>query len=443
MNVNKKFDRFKQWAGERMGGEAKTNVSDDFKAMEAEMNLRHEGMDKLQRSMTVYVKAMSKRNEGEDREKTLPVGHLGSSMVHHGDDFDPSSEFGQCLTAFGRTQERVARIQESYVASSTSSWLESLDRSLAQMKEYQVSRKKLESRRLAFDASLAKMQKAKKEDFRAEEELRSQKAKYEESSEDVYRRMQDIRESEADSVADLRAFLDAELNYYDRCREVLLQLKDEWPGSQQHPQAGPSRRSGRPRSNTAHSYHERYNPVEEEPPLPSPDSRPTMKSSRASSAYQTESPSREYSPERFQRPTFSRTSTFEGPTQLRREQSPAGSLRLARIPSDNSTLRTTRSQLRVVSKANDPYNSDWQDDGQSYCAQNSPDRYISGGDRSISPTTSNGSMVSRNASSTALSVGAPAGAGKKGPPPPPPSRAKKPPPPPPPAKKYISGTAGM
>ncbi len=73
------------------------------------------------------------------------------------------------------------------------------------------------------------MQKAKKEDFRVEEELRSQKAKYEESSEDVYRRMEDIKEAEADSVADLTAFLEAELTYYDRCRDVLLQLKREWP----------------------------------------------------------------------------------------------------------------------------------------------------------------------------------------------------------------------
>lgn len=45
---------------------------------------------------------------------------------------------------------------------------------------------------MAYDASLAKMQKAKREDFKVEEELRSQKAKYEETSEDVYRRMQDV-----------------------------------------------------------------------------------------------------------------------------------------------------------------------------------------------------------------------------------------------------------
>lgn len=43
MNVTKKYDRFKQWAGERMGGEIKTNVSDNFKSLETEMTLRQEG----------------------------------------------------------------------------------------------------------------------------------------------------------------------------------------------------------------------------------------------------------------------------------------------------------------------------------------------------------------------------------------------------------------
>jgi len=47
--------------------------------------------------MTGYVKAISKRHEGDDKEKTLPVAHLGSSMVSHGEDFDGNSEYGQCL----------------------------------------------------------------------------------------------------------------------------------------------------------------------------------------------------------------------------------------------------------------------------------------------------------------------------------------------------------
>ena len=48
----------------------------------------------------------------------------------------PTSADGS--TGLGKTNERIARIQETYVANSTTSWLESLERSLAQMKEYQV-----------------------------------------------------------------------------------------------------------------------------------------------------------------------------------------------------------------------------------------------------------------------------------------------------------------
>lgn len=73
------------------------------------------------------------------------------------------------------------------------------------------------------------MQKQKREDFRVEEELRAQRIKYEESNEDVLRRMTDIQESETQSLADLTAFLEAEVEYHDRCREVLFTLKRQWP----------------------------------------------------------------------------------------------------------------------------------------------------------------------------------------------------------------------
>jgi hypothetical protein len=43
MNINKKLDRVKQWAGEKMGAESKTGVSNEFKALETEMTLRHDG----------------------------------------------------------------------------------------------------------------------------------------------------------------------------------------------------------------------------------------------------------------------------------------------------------------------------------------------------------------------------------------------------------------
>lgn len=75
------------------------------------------------------------------------------------------------------------------------------------------------------------MQKAKREDFRVEEELRSQKIKYEESNDDVYRRMLDIKDTEAENTADISAFLDAQLSYHENSHEALLHLKNEWPSA--------------------------------------------------------------------------------------------------------------------------------------------------------------------------------------------------------------------
>ena len=57
----------------------------------------HLGMERLQKSMTTYIKTLSKRNEVEDKEKILPVAYLGTTMVNHGEDFENESEFGQCL----------------------------------------------------------------------------------------------------------------------------------------------------------------------------------------------------------------------------------------------------------------------------------------------------------------------------------------------------------
>lgn len=141
MNFTKKIDRAVQWAGEKMGGEAKTAMTDEFKTLEMEMSLRADGMDRLQKSMTAYVKWVGRRGETfEDKEKGLPISYLGRTMTSHGEDLEHDSEFGSCLTSLGRANERMASAQEQYVSDATATWLESLERNLAMLKEYQVSR---------------------------------------------------------------------------------------------------------------------------------------------------------------------------------------------------------------------------------------------------------------------------------------------------------------
>jgi len=459
MNINKRLDRMKQWAGERMGGEVKTGQTDEFKMLEAEMQLRHEGMERMQRSMTTYIKSLTKVKEAEDKEKQLPIAYLGSTMVGHGDDFEPESEFGQCLSTFGRANERIARMQENYVSNATSSWMESVERSLAQMKEYQAARKKLESRRLAFDTSQVKLNKSKKEDFRMEEELRAQKAKYEESQDDVHRRMMDIKEAEADSIADLTAFLDAELAYYDRAREVLLQLRKDWPtgtgqnGSSQPIPANNRNRPIRSRSNTTSSFRGAITEdPEEDVYANSPSSYtqanelrpPPSFSSRSRAGSNQSSPRRELPG--FDLPTRPsiRTNTFEGGAsyQSSRDASPAAMTRLSRIPTDGSmgALIAGLRPTKRTDSAGDVFGD--------------PDFDRAEDERSVSPAGSYDSrgghgQFSRSASwsvqqNSGYSNGGSYGGGqqnddglrkKVAPPPPPPNRAKKPPPPPPPMKR--------
>ncbi|KAH9884247.1 hypothetical protein F4778DRAFT_566196 [Xylariomycetidae sp. FL2044] len=476
MVFTKKFDRAFQWAGEKMGNEAKTSHTDEFKMLETEMALRHDGMDRLQKSMNVYVKSLGRRGETfEDKEKGLPVAYLGRTMRSHGEDFEPDSEFGNCLIALGTANERIAGIQESYIAHSTSYWLEGLERSLAMMKEYQAARKKLESRRLTYDSAMTKMQKAKREDFRLEDELRTSKAKYEESSEDVYRRMQDVKEAEVDSVQDLTNFLDCELDYYERCAEELRRVKQEWVAGQQQHQShmsgggsrGPSEYGGvsrrpttRARSGTAYSQSDRSDRTERwasrqdsyEEPAPEPVRMPirshattapahevprssVRRTSMYGNAYDTSPPSRQSS-YREPPPPPQPASVSSYPQET--PSSSSSSLRKTATLPPPTNVAALRTNLRPVSRiqtapqhattnANlsppDCFSDDYYDTATS--SGGSPEY-----ERSASPATSYGSL-----SRTSSHTGGSAMVMKKAPPPPPPSRARKPAPPPVPVKR--------
>ena len=204
---------------------------------------------------------------------------------------------------------------------------------------------------------------------------------------------------------------------------------------------GDNRREPRSRSNTAHAYGDRYNPIEEEP-LPIVENRPAIRSTRTASSNIpiVESPRKEMNGYDFSsaRPGVNRATTFEGPTQLHRDASP--SQRLSRVPSDNFAVRNQRAQLRPLSRMS-PDNDLFSDpsDESTFNGNSSPDRSCK--ERSASPATSHGSAApSRNTSYSTLTA---APNGKKQAPPPPPSRAKKPPPPPPPMKRSALSTTNV
>jgi hypothetical protein len=62
--------------------------------------------------MNAYVKAISKRSEVEGKEKTLPIAYMGGTMISHGEDFEPDSEYGQCLNSESGLPARHAAVAD-------------------------------------------------------------------------------------------------------------------------------------------------------------------------------------------------------------------------------------------------------------------------------------------------------------------------------------------
>lgn len=226
--------------------------------------------------------------------------------------------------------------------------------------------------------------------------------------------MQDIIDAEADTTADLSAFLEAQLAFHERAAEALRNLQRAWPGGDASPTSGscafPRRLGSSVATSTPSRSHTntRLAALEDEDDLselPTPISRPR---SRAPSG--TNSPHREPgSP--VSRPAMSRTASSDAAL-------PARPL-FSRTATEASASRST---LRSVSARADSVFAD--DDGHGDDAV------------AISRNTSWGTLGSEAA---VAAVGNGIGGAKKAPPPPPPSRKTKPPPPPP-MKKVVSAS---
>lgn len=295
----------------------------------------------------------------------------------------------------------------------------------------QVARKKHESRRLAYDTTITKLQKAKRDDYRLEEEMRSSRAKFEESGEDVLRRMQDIKDADADNLRDLTDLLDAQLAYHERSAEELRRLRHAWatdvtstsptfhsPPTERIEPARPVRRLSvmdRARSTfqefSSSRSHSREEPQHIEPePQPQPVRTP-FRSHHSETRFNA-------APDLPARPSVNRAQTFQDASDMDRRLSA-----VSRVPSISALRANSRPLARIDTNGSDIFADDY-DDSSVQSTGDSPNW----GARSESPATSVGSLTR---SSTNLHF---VGGGRKAPPPPPPCRSKKPPPPIPPKR---------
>ncbi|KAF9127148.1 hypothetical protein BGW39_006072 [Mortierella sp. 14UC] len=218
----KNIGKLKQWTGEKMGGKgSKPRMDEDFHTLTSETEAKRVALEKLNDASQAYLKAISKRVEGDDKHKGLAIETFGMSMSSQSYTIREGSPYRTALQRMGDAHQNIGVAQSELITRFGSSYLDCLEKSQAQMKEYQTLQKKLQSRRQDYDAKLAKVQKAKKEKPEWEEEMQAAKAKYEETRENVLNLMTTINESQEDNMSSLKSYYDAQLAYAHRMVEIL------------------------------------------------------------------------------------------------------------------------------------------------------------------------------------------------------------------------------
>ncbi|KAJ3052528.1 hypothetical protein HK097_006094 [Rhizophlyctis rosea] len=225
--IGKKFGQLRQWTGEKIGSTQRTETSEEFKRLEHETELRHECIEKVHDSVSLYLRQLEKTKADRigSKDKRTPLENLAEAMMHFGNMLYEESNYGQALVKFGETHERISNIQMDYVMRVRDSYANNLQNSLNEMKEYGAIKAKLERRRLDFDAKMNKAHGMKKERTGTEESIRTAQIKYEDSLTDTTNKMIELNSNEDEQLEDLLEFIDAELAYYKSCTDALTNLQ--------------------------------------------------------------------------------------------------------------------------------------------------------------------------------------------------------------------------
>ncbi|KAJ7512973.1 hypothetical protein B0H11DRAFT_1948248 [Mycena galericulata] len=305
--AGKQLGKLRQWAGEVISSRDKTTVSEEFKELERDVELRRDGAQRLFMASEAYRKHLAKKKDNEaldDAEKLLPVDTLGIVMIIHGEEFGQDSPFGNSLVTLGRAHCKVAKLQESFAQSFQDSFMASLVRFAEDIKDYEALRKKFDSRRLSLDAAIAKHEKLKnnkkeskeRERRDAEEDMQIAKGRYDETAEELEAHMHAIQENEIVQLRELTGLLTLELNFVEQYLDVLRETRASWPsdsapqkqhafpvqqkqkfGSVRSQRSAPPSRSATPRASESSEDDERGSSSR---PSSRPPSRPSSRASR-------------------------------------------------------------------------------------------------------------------------------------------------------------------
>ncbi|ORX49130.1 BAR-domain-containing protein [Hesseltinella vesiculosa] len=225
----KNFGKFKQWTGERLGQAKATNQTEDFQQLEHDTDSKKTGFDKVFEAADHYHHQLSKKKPSPEDGKTKcsPLEALANCWLFYASSFNQDTPLGANLINVGHAELKVAHLQDDYAASVRKQYVDLLQHGVHAYKDYSSLKKKLESRRLDYDAKVSRLQKSKKEKPEWEQEMQAAKMKYEETEYDLIQKMVALQEYEADQCQAIQQLVEAQVAYHQQALDVLLEVNHQ------------------------------------------------------------------------------------------------------------------------------------------------------------------------------------------------------------------------
>ncbi|RSH91134.1 hypothetical protein EHS25_010310 [Saitozyma podzolica] len=279
----KQLGKVTQWTNEKVFSGEKTQFSSEFSEFEKDVDVHRKGIERLHATSQPFFGQLTKAKQtadpypppGAGKDKISYTEALGLVMIDHGG--DRRDAYGDGLTKYGRARCKLAIAQEEFANRLSEGYMGGMEQALETVNEYKAFRKKLDSRRLALDAAIAKLNGSKKDNRGLEEEVEVARARFEEIEEETAARMEVIQGNQEQQFSELADLLDAELEYFTKCRDILEELREQWP-------SGSVSISGRPRAKSNASARSNKSSRNTRPPESSEDERTPNRSRSQSNA---------------------------------------------------------------------------------------------------------------------------------------------------------------
>jgi len=220
----KKIHQLKQWTNEKVGRAKKTEMDEELKQLISETDLQREYFERLQKTLADYIHIYDKRVDTQEEKKIQPVNAMGLLTINFGTIYPANSALGQALLRYGEGHTKLSEIQSDFVSRSRRGFENYLNSFSAEMKNYSQLKKKYDHRRLDLDEIQDRVKKSSKEKPQLVQELRVSQDKYEESLDELTRKIFDLNNCNNRHLESLKDFCLSELEYHRNAVEILTDV---------------------------------------------------------------------------------------------------------------------------------------------------------------------------------------------------------------------------